>query len=99
MAKRGRPRASWVHLRDRGAKPSVWRKRKLEDEGPEMPETPFALPSFNPDPEKLDRYLAAVHKEHSTFDSRITPGQTIMNELGNVSFNARTNHGLSQMLS
>jgi hypothetical protein len=69
MAKRGRPRASAQYLKDRGAKPSVWRRRQREELA--------QLAATNP----VKAYLSELERETAMFAARITPGEIVMRDL------------------
>jgi hypothetical protein len=81
MSKRGRPRSTWIQLRDRGARPSVWKKRKLLDEPP-APVVETELLATGPDQVQVLLYVAAVKRELDTFSARRVDGESLTREHG-----------------
>lgn len=80
MARRGRPRATWEHLRERGARRSVWQRRKLETDA-------------NP---AVTDYLAATALELESFSRRCIPTDTLTRNLDGSTFSWPANQWLTK---
>jgi hypothetical protein len=87
MAKRGRPKVSWQHLRARCARRSVWERRRREQEQEEQEQAGTAT---------AQPFLDLWQRECATFLARSAEGDTITRNFDGSKFDWPQFHNLTQ---
>jgi hypothetical protein len=87
--KRGRPTIGWEEMKQNGAKPHRWQKRKAQEEAA------AAAKLVDHSPKIIAKFHAQCQKASDTFSARLVPGETIMRSYDGKVFNWPEEHMLT----